>query len=124
VLLRDEPLTGLDEKFREQMQVELKNLHARLGTTFVAVTHNQEEALSMSDRVAVLRDGRLEQIGPPGELYEAPRTEFVADFIGSANLLRGDLVVQGMTFRSHGLVMRARVVRCWWHDPAVTVDQS
>ena len=119
VLLLDEPLTGLDEKFREQMQVELKNLHARLGTTFVAVTHNQEEALSMSDRVAVLRDGRLEQIGPPGELYEAPRTEFVADFIGSANLLRGDLAEPGMTFRSHGLVLRARVASGVGVGPAV-----
>jgi ABC-type Fe3+/spermidine/putrescine transport system ATPase subunit len=109
VLLLDEPLTGLDEKFREQMQVELKSLHARLGTTFVAVTHNQEEALSMSDRVAVLRDGRLEQIGAPGELYEAPRTEFVADFIGSANLLQGQLAdVATMRFQTNGLTLHAR----------------
>ena len=120
VLLLDEPLTGLDEKFREQMQVELKNLHARLGTTFVAVTHNQEEALSMSDRVAVLRDGRLEQIGPPGELYEAPRTEFVADFIGSANLLRGELAdTATMTFHTAGLTFRARLTPDATAGPAV-----
>lgn len=108
VLLLDEPLTGLDEKLREQMQVELKNLHARLGATFVAVTHNQEEALSMSDRVAVLRDGRLEQIGRPAELYETPHTEFVADFIGSANLLQGELRAGGTSFSANGLSLRAR----------------
>lgn len=106
VLLLDEPLTGLDEKLREQMQVELKNLHARVEATFVAVTHNQEEALSMSDRVAVLRDGRLEQIGRPADLYERPRTEFVADFIGSANLLRGELQVGGHIFSANGLRLR------------------
>jgi len=89
VLLLDEPLTGLDEKLREQMQEELRNLQRTLGTTFVAVTHNQEEALSMSARVAVLRDGRLEQVGTPVDLYETPQTEFVASFIGSANLIRG-----------------------------------
>lgn len=122
VLLLDEPLTGLDEKLREQMQVELKNLHARLGTTFVAVTHNQEEALSMSDRVAVLRDGRLEQIGPPGELYESPRTEFVADFIGSANLLRGELTdTSSMTFHTNGLTLTARRSAGATVGPAVLV---
>jgi len=89
VLLLDEPLTGLDEKLREEMQEELRNLQRTLGTTFVAVTHNQEEALSMSDRVAVLRDGMLEQLGTPADLYEKPSTEFVAGFIGSANVLRG-----------------------------------
>ncbi|HEV8340264.1 MAG TPA: ABC transporter ATP-binding protein [bacterium] len=89
VLLLDEPLTGLDEKLREQMQEELTNLQRTLGTTFVAVTHNQEEALAMSTRVAVLRDGRLEQVGTPVDLYEQPRTEFVASFIGSANLIPG-----------------------------------
>jgi len=89
VLLLDEPLTGLDEMLRQQMQSELKRIHAELGTTFVAVTHNQEEALSMSTKVAVLREGRLEQVGSPRDLYEEPRNAFVADFVGAANLLRG-----------------------------------
>ncbi|HZA66832.1 MAG TPA: ATP-binding cassette domain-containing protein, partial [Geminicoccaceae bacterium] len=89
VLLLDEPLTGLDELLRQQMQEELKRIHAELGTTFVAVTHNQEEALSMSTRVAVLHEGRLAQVGTPRELYEEPLNVFVADFVGSANLLRG-----------------------------------
>jgi ABC-type Fe3+/spermidine/putrescine transport system ATPase subunit len=91
VLLLDEPLSGLDEILRQQMQYELKRVHRELGTTFVAVTHNQEEALSMSDRVAVLRDGRLEQVGTPRDLYEGPVNAFVADFMGAANLLRGTL---------------------------------
>jgi spermidine/putrescine transport system ATP-binding protein len=91
VLLLDEPLTGLDEILRQQMQYELKRVHRELGTTFVAVTHNQEEALSMSDRIAVLRDGRLEQFGTPRDLYERPVNAFVADFMGAANLLRGTL---------------------------------
>jgi spermidine/putrescine transport system ATP-binding protein len=91
VLLLDEPLTGLDEILRQQMQYELKRVHRELGTTFVAVTHNQEEALSMSDRIAVLRDGRLEQLGTPRDLYERPVNGFVADFMGAANLLRGTL---------------------------------
>jgi spermidine/putrescine transport system ATP-binding protein len=91
VLLLDEPLTGLDEILRQQMQYELKRVHRELGTTFVAVTHNQEEALSMSDRIAVLREGRLEQLGTPRDLYERPVNAFVADFMGAANLLRGTL---------------------------------
>jgi spermidine/putrescine transport system ATP-binding protein len=89
VLLLDEPLTGLDEQLRQQMQEELKRIHDRLGTTFVAVTHNQEEALSMSTRVAVLHEGRLEQVGTPRQLYDESQNVFVADFVGSANLLHG-----------------------------------
>jgi len=90
VLLLDEPLGALDLKLREQMQVELKTLQRRLGITFVYVTHDQGEALSMSDRVAVFNRGRIEQLGRPRELYVQPRTRFVAGFVGSANVLTGD----------------------------------
>src|SRR5271157_1819893 len=85
VLLLDEPLGALDQKLRQQMQVELKRLRARLGITFIFVTHDQEEALVMSDRVAVINRGRLEQVGTGEEIYERPRTHFVADFMGVEN---------------------------------------
>ena len=87
VLLCDEPLGALDRKLRQQMQFELKELQKRLGVTLVFVTHDQEEALAMSDRIAVMNKGRIEQIGAPTEIYEKPRTRFVADFIGEINLL-------------------------------------
>ncbi|MSP77080.1 MAG: ABC transporter ATP-binding protein [Rhodospirillaceae bacterium] len=87
VLLCDEPLGALDRKLRQQMQFELKELQKRLGVTLVFVTHDQEEALAMSDRIAVMHNGRIEQIGAPTEIYEKPRTRFVADFIGEINLL-------------------------------------
>src|SRR5256886_2660648 len=86
-LLLDEPLGALDVKLRKQMQFELKRIQAELGTTFVYVTHDQEEALAMSDRIAVMNDGRVEQVGTPREIYEHPHTAFVADFIGSLNAL-------------------------------------
>jgi spermidine/putrescine transport system ATP-binding protein len=86
-LLLDEPLGALDVKLRKQMQLELKRIQSTLGTTFVYVTHDQEEALAMSDRIAVMNGGRVEQIGSPREIYEHPRTPFVADFIGSLNAL-------------------------------------
>ena len=86
-LLLDEPLGALDVKLRKQMQHELKRIQAELGTTFVYVTHDQEEALAMSDRIAVMNGGRVEQIGSPREIYERPATPFVADFIGSLNAL-------------------------------------
>jgi spermidine/putrescine transport system ATP-binding protein len=89
VLLLDEPLGALDLKLRKQMQVELTNLHRNLGLTFIMVTHDQEEAMSLSDRIAVMHDGRIEQIGSPNEIYEYPQTPFVADFIGDTNLFRG-----------------------------------
>jgi ABC-type Fe3+/spermidine/putrescine transport system ATPase subunit len=87
VLLCDEPLGALDRKLRQQMQFELKELQRRLGVTLVFVTHDQEEALAMSDRIAVMNHGRVEQVGAPTEIYERPRTRFVADFIGEINLL-------------------------------------
>jgi putative spermidine/putrescine transport system ATP-binding protein len=86
VLLCDEPLGALDRKLRQQMQFELKELQRRLGVTLVFVTHDQEEALAMSDRIAVMNAGRVEQVGSPTEIYERPRTRFVADFIGEINL--------------------------------------
>src|SRR5262249_19861887 len=89
VLLLDEPLAALDLKLRKQMQYELKNLQRRLGISFVFVTHDQEEALTMSDRVVVMNGGVIEQIGLPQEIYERPRTEFVAQFIGDSNIIEG-----------------------------------
>jgi len=99
VLLLDEPLGALDKMLREEMQVELRQLQQRLGITAVFVTHDQEEALTLSDRVAVMRGGRLEQVGAPREIYEKPRTEFVAGFLGASNFFDGRIVG-----RSNGLV--------------------
>jgi putative spermidine/putrescine transport system ATP-binding protein len=90
VLLLDEPLGALDLRLREQMQAELKTLQRRLGITFLFVTHDQHEALSMSDRVGVMNAGRLEQVGSAREVYEFPATRFVAEFVGAANLFEGD----------------------------------
>ena len=86
-LLLDEPLGALDLKLRQEMQVELKRIQRQIGITFIYVTHDQEEALTMSDRLAVFRDGRIEQIGPPAEVYEQPATEFVASFVGTSNVI-------------------------------------
>lgn len=89
VLLLDEPLGALDLQLRRQMQLELKALQKRLGITFIYITHDQEEALNMSDRIAVMRDGRFEQVGTPAEVYDSPRTSYVARFVGTANVLSG-----------------------------------
>ncbi len=91
VLLLDEPLGALDLKLREQMQVELKGIQREVGITFIFVTHDQQEALTMSDRIAVFHLGRIEQVGPPAEVYERPQSEFVAGFVGTSNLLRGEV---------------------------------
>ncbi len=91
VLLLDEPLGALDAKLRKALQVELKALQERIGITFIYVTHDQEEALTMSDRLAVMSRGRIEQVGTPEELYERPTTEFVADFLGVSNLMSGSV---------------------------------
>jgi len=90
VLLLDEPLGALDLKLRQQMQVELKSIQRRLGLTFVYVTHDQEEALTMSDRLAVMNAGRIEQAGTPADVYERPATSFVAGFVGESNVLSGE----------------------------------
>lgn len=89
VLLLDEPLSALDAKLRKAMQLELKHLQRRLGMTFVFVTHDQEEALTMSDRIAVFGKGRIEQLGTAGDIYHRPQSAFVADFVGETNVLRG-----------------------------------
>ncbi|HSH71843.1 MAG TPA: ABC transporter ATP-binding protein [Methylophilaceae bacterium] len=94
VLLLDEPLGALDLKLREQMQLELKTLHKKLGITFIYVTHDQGEALSMSDRVAVFNKGKIEQVDHPRQLYTQPKTSFVANFVGTANVVSGDLAQQ------------------------------
>ncbi|MFI5633064.1 ABC transporter ATP-binding protein [Streptomyces sp. NPDC051664] len=94
VLLLDEPLGALDLKLREQMQVELKAIQREVGITFVFVTHDQEEALTMSDRIAVFKQGRVEQIGTPAQIYERPATPFVAGFVGTSNLLTDDAAEQ------------------------------
>ena len=88
VLLLDEPLGALDLRVRKQLQIELKRIQSEVGVTFVYVTHDQEEALGLSDRVAVMNAGRIEQVGPPREIYDRPRTEFVARFIGETNFVR------------------------------------
>jgi putative spermidine/putrescine transport system ATP-binding protein len=91
VLLLDEPLGALDLKLRQQMQVELKNIQREVGITFIFVTHDQEEALTMSDRIAVFNEGRIEQVGTPAEVYEHPSTTFVAGFVGTSNLVSGEV---------------------------------
>jgi spermidine/putrescine transport system ATP-binding protein len=100
VLLLDEPLGALDLKLRKQMQLFLKALQHEVGITFIYVTHDQEEAMTMSDRIAVMRDGRIEQVGAPEDVYERPATEFVASFLGASNLLEGEaLPGEGATRR-------------------------
>jgi len=89
VLLLDEPLGALDLQLRRQMQTELKRLQKRLGITFIYITHDQEEAINMSDRIAVMRNGLFEQIGSPSEVYDLPKTSYVAEFVGNANLIHG-----------------------------------
>jgi spermidine/putrescine transport system ATP-binding protein len=95
VLLLDEPLGALDLKLRRQMQLELKRIQTEVGITFVHVTHDQEEAMTMADTVAVMNGGRVEQLGAPADLYENPRTTFVANFLGTSNLIAGEVVSTG-----------------------------
>ncbi|MFG2600029.1 ABC transporter ATP-binding protein [Streptomyces sp. NPDC048462] len=95
VLLLDEPLGALDLKLRRQMQLELKRIQTEVGITFVHVTHDQEEAMTMADTVAVMNAGRVEQLGNPADLYENPRTTFVANFLGTSNLIEGEVVAAG-----------------------------
>ena len=122
VLLLDEPLSALDLKLRKAMQIELKRLQRDTGITFVFVTHDQEEALTMSDRIAVMSQGKVRQIGSPREIYDHPAERFVADFIGEANLLPAELDPRrralgpgaaGSWLRGHG----ARARRCTRSGP-------
>ena len=92
ILLLDEPLAALDRKLRKEMQVELKRIQREVGTTFLNVTHDQKEALSLSDRIAVMNEGKLLQIGTPNQIYETPRTKFIATFMGAANIFQGQVV--------------------------------
>jgi spermidine/putrescine transport system ATP-binding protein len=110
VLLLDEPLGALDLKLRKEMQLELKHLQSHLGITFVYVTHDQEEALTMSDRIVLMRQGRIEQIGAPRDLYDRPASRYVADFIGETNLLPGVVAESGdgmVVLRAAGTTLRA-----------------
>lgn len=120
VLLLDEPLGALDLKLRKEMQLELKSLNRQLGITFLYVTHDQEEALTMSDRIALMRNGRIEQLSGPREMYEQPVSRYVADFIGETNLLEGKVVgrtdgqADGRTALSvAGTMLEAAATRVW-----------
>jgi spermidine/putrescine transport system ATP-binding protein len=111
VLLLDEPLGALDLKLRKQMQIELKRIQSEIGITFIFVTHDQDEAMTMSDRIAVMRHGRIEQLGTPEELYERPATDFVAGFLGVSNLLDAEVADRGDPFAdlrlADGTILRA-----------------
>jgi spermidine/putrescine transport system ATP-binding protein len=110
VLLLDEPLAALDLKLRQEMQFELKQLQREVGITFVFVTHDQEEALALSDRIGVMNDGRLLQVGTPEEMYDAPVDRFVADFIGRSNFLKGTLESSEVVCLSNGQRINVRSV--------------
>ena len=115
VLLLDEPLGALDLKLRRQMQIELKRLQTELGITFVHVTHDQEEAMTMADTIAVMNNGLIEQMGAPAELYENPRTTFVANFLGQSNLFMTEVVERserGAVVESHGQKLRVDAESC------------
>jgi spermidine/putrescine transport system ATP-binding protein len=107
VLLLDEPLGALDLKLRKQMQLELKRIQNEVGITFVHVTHDQEEAMTMADTIAVMNQGRIEQLGAPNDLYERPRTAFVAGFLGKSNLLNGTVAGDGLVRLGDGTEVRA-----------------
>ena len=106
VLLLDEPLGALDLKLRKEMQLELKGIQHEVGITFVHVTHDQEEAMTMADRIVIMNSGRIEQVGTPSELYETPRTAFVAGFLGVSNLLEGEVLGEGTVKLSDGTIVR------------------
>ncbi len=108
VLLLDEPLGALDLKLRQAMQLELKEIQREVGITFVYVTHDQEEALTMSDRIAVMNEGQLLQVAPSEEIYERPNTRFVAEFIGETNLISGTVVEPGIVKLADGRLVKAR----------------
>ncbi|WP_294230443.1 ABC transporter ATP-binding protein [uncultured Shimia sp.] len=110
LLLLDEPMAALDRKLRKEMQIELQDLQRQLGITFVLVTHDQEEALSMSDRICIMREGRIVQVGSPQELYDRPNSKYVADFVGTSNFFNGTVVDQPGPLTSvrlsNGMIMR------------------
>jgi putative spermidine/putrescine transport system ATP-binding protein len=123
VLLLDEPLGALDLKLREEMQIELKRIQQEVRITFIYVTHDQEEALTMSDRLAVFNAGRIEQIGAPAEVYERPATRFVAGFVGTSNLLTGDVARQ-IVGRDGTFTIRPEKIRLAEGDAASGPDET
>jgi spermidine/putrescine transport system ATP-binding protein len=125
VLLLDEPLGALDLKLRREMQIELKQLQTQVGVTFIYVTHDQEEALTMSDRIVLMRGGRIEQIGSPSEMYDRPTSRYVADFIGETNLIRGrvrDISGTVMTLDACGTTIRAPLLDGLRADETVSLS--
>ena len=123
VLLLDEPLGALDLKLREEMQIELKAIQQQVGITFIYVTHDQEEALTMSDRLAVFNQGRIEQLGTPAEVYEQPATRFVAGFVGTSNLLTGDVALRVLG-RPGTYTIRPEKIRLAPADAVVGQDET
>jgi putative spermidine/putrescine transport system ATP-binding protein len=122
VLLLDEPLGALDKQLREEMQVELKKIQREAGITFIFVTHDQEEAMRMSDRIAVFNEGRVEQIGTPEQVYEAPKTKFVASFLGVSNLFSAQIAQQ--LFGSSEMVnIRPEKIRLLPIGSKITADE-
>jgi putative spermidine/putrescine transport system ATP-binding protein len=117
VLLLDEPLGALDRQLRQDMQIELKRIQREVGITFVCVTHDQEEALTMSDRIAVLRDGRIEQVGSPADVYERPASAFVAGFVGTSNLLTGDVAAAVLGRAGTFSIRPEKIHLSWPGDP-------
>ena len=123
VLLLDEPLGALDRQLREEMQVELKRIQREAGITFIFVTHDQEEAMRMSDRIVVFNEGRIEQVGTPKDVYERPATRFVAGFLGVSNVLEG-AVAQEVGGRGMGLCIRPERIRLESESYQSTSDES
>ena len=123
VLLLDEPLGALDLKLREEMQIELKTIQRDVGITFIFVTHDQDEALTMSDRIAVFNQGRIEQLGTPAEVYEHPASAFIAGFVGTSNLLDGD-VAEAITGSTERITIRPEKIRIEEPGAAVGGDES
>jgi putative spermidine/putrescine transport system ATP-binding protein len=123
LLLLDEPLGALDKRLREGLQLEIKRIHEEVGVTFIFVTHDQEEALVMSDRIAVFNEGGLEHVATAHELYENPRTLFAAQFLGNSNVMQGSLVKQGdgMSLDGDGFSLRAPATRAAVGDRAALV---
>jgi putative spermidine/putrescine transport system ATP-binding protein len=122
VLLLDEPLGALDLKLREEMQIELKSIQQEVGITFIYVTHDQEEALTMSDRLAVFSTGRIEQVGTPADVYERPATRFVAGFVGTSNLLSGE-VAKTIVGEPGTFTVRPEKIRLSEPDAPVSPDE-
>lgn len=118
LMLLDEPLSNLDAQLREQMRLELKDLQRKSGVTSIYVTHDQSEALAISDRIAVMNEGRIVQIGSPNEIYERPNSEFVANFIGKTNLLRGKLVAAAKADTFQSVETAVGLFRCYFSAPA------